>query len=162
MSGVSLVAMTMQVTGYKDKNPVFADMCYYGVITEIWQLDYHMFKIPVFKCDWVDNNKGIKVDELGFTLVELGRNYHKTDSFILASQVKQVFYVEDQLDSKWSVVLEPPQRDYPCNGDDEINDCCIDHHALAKELPHVESFDVIDESMSSYMRADCEGTWIDH
>lgn len=75
----------MQVTGYKDKNPLFTDMCYYGVITEIWQLDYHMFKIPVFKCDWVDINKGIKVDDLGFTLVELSRIGHKNDSFILAS-----------------------------------------------------------------------------
>lgn len=70
---------------------MFTDMSYYRVITEIWQLDYNMFKIPVFKCDWVDNTKGIRVDELGFTLVELGGIGHRDDPFILASQAKQVF-----------------------------------------------------------------------
>lgn len=137
-------------------------MCYYGVITEIWQLDYHMFKILFFKCDWVDVNKGIKVDDLDFTLVELSMIGHKNDSFILASQAKHVFYVQDQLDSKWSVVLQPPQRDYFCNGDDELKDCCIESHVLETVLPQVDSFDLIDESMSSYIRANCEGTWIDH
>ncbi|XP_028080882.1 uncharacterized protein LOC114282405 [Camellia sinensis] len=161
-SGVSLVATTMHVTGYKDKNPVFTDMSYYGVIIEIWQLDYNMFKIPVFKCDWVDNTKGIKVDELGFTLVELGKIGHKDNPFILASQAKQVFYVQDQLDPRWSVVLEPPQKQYSCEKDDEFNDFCIEHHGFTKVLPKVESLDVVDDSMSSYMRGDCKGTWLDN
>ncbi|XP_028104536.1 uncharacterized protein LOC114303594 [Camellia sinensis] len=157
-SGVSLVATTMQVTDYKDKNPMFTDMSYYGVITEIWQLDYNMFKISVFKCDWVDNTKGIRVNELGFTLVELGRIGHEDDPFILASQAKQVFYVQDQLDPRWSVVLEPPQKQYSCEKDDEFNDFCIEHHGFTKVLPEVESLDMVDDSLSSYVRGDCEGT----
>lgn len=152
----------MQVTGYKDKNPVFGEMNFYGIISEIWQLDYHMFQIPIFKCDWVDNKKGIKVDELGFTLVELGRIGHKSDSFILASQAKQVFYVKDQLDSRWSIVLEPPQRRYPRNGYDELNDCSFEQHGFDKVMPEVEPTDVADESELSYARGDCEGTWIDN
>ncbi|KAL6315174.1 hypothetical protein AAG906_037406 [Vitis piasezkii] len=37
--------------------------------------------IPVFKCDWVDNRNGIKVDDLGFTLVDfnkalINRSFH--------------------------------------------------------------------------------------
>ncbi|KAL8541459.1 hypothetical protein ACS0TY_002649 [Phlomoides rotata] len=43
-------------------------MTFYGVIDEIWELDYYNFRIPIFKCIWVDNNNGIKVDDLGFTL----------------------------------------------------------------------------------------------
>ncbi|XP_062028814.1 uncharacterized protein LOC133744788 [Rosa rugosa] len=35
----------------------------------IWEMDYNKFRIPVFKCDWVENAKGIKVDEFGFTLI---------------------------------------------------------------------------------------------
>ncbi|KAH7844298.1 hypothetical protein Vadar_026592 [Vaccinium darrowii] len=147
----------MQVAGCKDKNPVYAEMNFYGVITEIWQLDYHLLKIPVFKCDWVDN-KGVKVDELGFTLVELGRIGHKSDSFILASQAKQVFYVEDQLDSRWSIVLEPPQHRYPCNVDDDVNDC----FAQPQVLPAVDSFSENDDLGLPYVRGDCEGTWIDN
>ncbi|GMP53934.1 hypothetical protein CsSME_00019247 [Camellia sinensis var. sinensis] len=152
----------MQVIGYKDKNPMFTDMSYYGVITEIWQLDYNMFKILVFKCDWVDNTKGIRVDELGFTLVELGRIGHKDNPFILASQAKQVFYVQDQLDLRWSVVLEPPQKQYSYEKDDELNDFCIEHHGCTKVLPEVESLDMVDDSLSSYVRGDCEGTWLDN
>ncbi|RVW20636.1 hypothetical protein CK203_109088 [Vitis vinifera] len=55
-----------------------------------------MFRIPVFKCDWVDNRNGIKADDLGFTLVDFNKTAHKSNPFILASQAKQVFYVQDQ------------------------------------------------------------------
>ena len=55
--------------------------CFYGIITEIWDLDYNMFNICVFKCDWVDNRNGVKVDELGFTLVDLSKIGHKSDPF---------------------------------------------------------------------------------
>ena len=73
-------------------------ICFYGVVTDIWDLEYNMFNICVFKCDWVDSTNGIKVDELGFTLVDMSKIGHKSDPFILAAQVKQVFYVEDQVD----------------------------------------------------------------
>ena len=65
-SGVNIVVTTMQIASAKDKNLVFGEFCFYGVITEIWDLDYTMFRIPIFKCDWVDNKNGIKVDDLGF------------------------------------------------------------------------------------------------
>ena len=32
-----------------------------------------MFNIYVFKCDWVDSTNGIKVDELGFALVDMSK-----------------------------------------------------------------------------------------
>ena len=63
-----------------------------------------MFKIPLFKCDWVQNNGGVKIDEFCFTLVDLNRLGHKSDLFILASKATQVFYVTDQLDKRWSIV----------------------------------------------------------
>ena len=92
-SGVSIIAMTMQITSSKDKNPVFGELCFYGIIIEIWDLDYTMFRIPIFKCDWVDNKNGIKFDDLGLTLVNLRKMAHKSNPFILASQTKQVFYI---------------------------------------------------------------------
>ncbi|KAL6315678.1 hypothetical protein AAG906_005769 [Vitis piasezkii] len=42
-------------------------------------------------CDWVDSKNGVKVDELGFTLVDLSKIGHKSDPFILATQAQQVF-----------------------------------------------------------------------
>lgn len=163
-SGVSIVANAMEFSSAKDMKPVVSDMCFYGVITEIWLLDYFMFQIPLFKCDWVDNKKGIKVDELGFVLVELGRVGHKGDPFILATQAtKQVFYVPDQLDPKWSIALETPRRDYHDEyNEDEIVDFCIGDEICTKVLPRAESFDMLDESRSTYARENGEGTWVDH
>ena len=75
----------MQVASSKDKNPIFGKLCFSRVINEIWDLDYDMFKIPIFKRDWVDNKNAIKFDELGFALVDFSKTSHKSDPFILAS-----------------------------------------------------------------------------
>ncbi|MBZ2164357.1 DUF4216 domain-containing protein, partial [Alteromonas stellipolaris] len=69
-------------------NPLLADMSYYGVIENIWEFDYIMFRVAVFRCKWVENNKGVKVDNLGFILVDLSKEGHKSETFILASQAK--------------------------------------------------------------------------
>ena len=37
----------------KDKNLIYANMLYYGVIEDIWELNYTQFKILVFRCKWV-------------------------------------------------------------------------------------------------------------
>ncbi|KAL6321186.1 hypothetical protein AAG906_015530 [Vitis piasezkii] len=143
--------------------PAFGELCFYGVINEIWDLDYNMFRIPIFKCDWVDNKNGIKVDELGFTLVDFSKIGHKSDPFILASQAKQVFYVEDQLDPKWSIVLSIPPKDFNnMEGLDDFTDNCMEHHPFISSMPKVESFDVMDESEAIYMREDYEGIWIEN
>ena len=76
-SGVSVVATIMQIASAKDKNLVFGELCFYGVITEIWDLDYTMFRIPIFKCDWIDNKNGMRVDDLGFTLADFNKMAHK-------------------------------------------------------------------------------------
>ena len=72
----------MQIANAKDQKPMFGELCFYGIINEIWDLDYTMFRILVFKCDWVDNKNGIKVDDLGFTLVDFNKIAHKLDPFI--------------------------------------------------------------------------------
>ncbi|CAL2226749.1 unnamed protein product [Prunus armeniaca] len=86
--GVYLLAHTMQVASAKDKNSILSNMGFYGVIQEIWDLDYQKFTIPVFRCDWIDSTSGLVVDELGFTLVDLSKIEHRNDQFVLASQVK--------------------------------------------------------------------------
>ncbi|XP_074355988.1 uncharacterized protein LOC141695657 [Apium graveolens] len=75
-SGVSLVSKTFQVSSAKDLNPVESDMTFYGRIEEIWELDYHSFKALLFLCKWADGDRGVKADELGFTLVDLSRQGH--------------------------------------------------------------------------------------
>ena len=146
----------MQIASAKDKNPVFGEMSFYGVIKEIWELDYHMFRIPVFKCDWVESNGGIKVDDLGYTLVDLNRVGHKNDCFILASQAKQVFYVPDQGDPRWSVVCSTPQKDFRHRENNEEQDNIMEHDPIIKDLPLVDSLDVSHDDNISYVRQDCE------
>ncbi|KAA0040158.1 transposase [Cucumis melo var. makuwa] len=160
-SGVSLVAKTIQVSSSKDKNPVIGDMSFYGVIQEIWELNYNTFNVPVFKCDWVQNNGGARIDELGYTLVDLNRVGHKSDSFILASQAKQVFYVEDPSDVRWSVVLTLPQRDFEDRyNDGELGDTILRCEGIPNDMPDVYLNNDLDENVSTYVRSDCEGTWI--
>ncbi|BBN69047.1 transposable element gene [Prunus dulcis] len=118
-SGVYLLAHTMQVASAKDKNPILSNMGFYGVIQEIWDLDYQKFTIPIFRCDWIDSS-GLVVNELGFTLVDLSKIGHRNDQFVLASQVKQIFFVDD-----------------PMHRGDVIIEC----EPFTRGMPNVDTFD---------------------
>lgn len=161
-SGVSLVATAMNVSSAKDNNPVFCESRYYGVIVEIWLIDYSHFKIPLFKCDWVDNKNGFKVDELGFTIVDLARIGYKSDSFILASQAKKVFYVPDPVNHKWSIALATPERTYNVDDNEEVLfDAGIEDQTRPEVMQYDEPLDAMNESEAMYTREDAEGTWTD-
>ncbi|KAH6781926.1 hypothetical protein C2S51_007219 [Perilla frutescens var. frutescens] len=156
-SGVSLVAKTMQVASAKDKNPIVADMMFYGKIEEIWELDYNICKFVLFKCSWVENNSGVKVDDLGFTLVNLKKIGYKNDSFILGKLVKQVFYVDDPHDPSWSVILASPSKEYIefINGD-ELGDIGIHHQCFTTRVPIMDLNDEHDEDEPPWVRGDCD------
>jgi hypothetical protein len=68
---------------------------YYGQIQEIWELDIHSFKIPLFRCNWVDGIKGVVHDKYGFISIDLNHQGYKSEPFVLAKYVAQVFYVPD-------------------------------------------------------------------
>ncbi|KAK2357161.1 hypothetical protein QL285_094460 [Trifolium repens] len=121
-SGVMIVAESMHFSSSKDKNPVMASTPYYGVIEEIWEVDYVMFKVPLFKCKWIDINSGVRIDELGFTLVDLCKLAYTKEPFIMASQAKQVFYVKDPSSDRWSLVLQGKN----VHGSDENQDVILD------------------------------------
>ena len=55
-SGVTLEAKSMHFASSKDNNLVMATISYYRAIEEIWEVDYVKFRVPVFKCKWVDSN----------------------------------------------------------------------------------------------------------
>lgn len=96
----------MHFSSSKYENPVMASIPYFGIIEDIWEVDFVKFKVPVFKCKWIDINSGVKTDEFGFTLVDLEKIAYTDEPFIMASQAKQVFYVCDPSNKKWSVVLQ--------------------------------------------------------
>ncbi|BBN69108.1 hypothetical protein Prudu_755S000200 [Prunus dulcis] len=152
-SGVYLLAHTMQVASAKDKNPILSNMGFYGVIQEIWDLDYQKFTIPVFRCDWIDSS-GLVVDELGFTL---------NDQFVLASQVKQIFFVDDPMHRGWSVVLSMPNREYnDVIGDEVLGDVIIECEPFTRGMPNVDTFDeLVGELGGQNIRDGCEDIWIE-
>lgn len=154
-SGVSVEAADMHIC--KD-GVSYAQAFYYGVLKEIWVLDYHTRKVSLFNCDWVDNRHGVKKDGLGYTLVELDRLGHKDDPFILASQARQVFYVKDQLDKKKSIVFMTPPKNYRdayADVDEEFSTVVLPQNDNI--LPRVDPLDLGKESRDDYFRTDCRG-----
>lgn len=119
-SGVVVTARTSSYASAKDKNPIAGDIIYYGILTDIIELNYYEhFKVVLFKCDWADvhsQGRGVKTDDFGFTLVNFNRLLFKghelsDEPFTLASQAKQVFYVQDPIDKDWQIVIHTKPRD---------------------------------------------------
>ena len=87
-------------------------------IIELYYLCDHRYVL--FMCNWIDNNRGLKHDEFGFTLVNFTHLLHSKqqasdEPFILESQAQQVFYVRDPVEDDWNVVLKMKPRDiYEC------------------------------------------------
>ncbi|XP_028189754.1 uncharacterized protein LOC114376042 [Glycine soja] len=48
--GVTIDAHSEHFSSALDNHPIRASMPYYGLIKEIWELDYGEFRVPVFKC----------------------------------------------------------------------------------------------------------------
>ena len=79
----------------------------------------------------------------------------------MATQAQQVFYVEDQVDPRWSIVLSRPKMElFDIEGDDNIADNCMEHHPFANGMPNIKSFDEVEDYDEICMRTDCEGIWI--
>ena len=72
-------AESLHMSTAKDKNPIYANILYYGVIEDIWELNYTQFKIAIFRCKWVDNKGVVKVNKNGFTLVDLNKEGDPND-----------------------------------------------------------------------------------
>ena len=101
-SGVAVEAQISSLSCENTENRMVRKKTYYGVITEIVELDYHhKGNIVLFKCDWFDNrvqDKWVKVDKFGITHVNFKHLFNTGDKlsdepFILASQATQVYYV---------------------------------------------------------------------
>jgi hypothetical protein len=102
-SGVCIDAYDAMV---QDKN------MYYGQIKEIYELDFHGFKIPLFRCTCVDGIKGVVQDKYEFISVDLNRQGYKSEPFVLAKHVAQVFHVLDTTNKRLKVVI--PEKMMNC------------------------------------------------
>ncbi|CAL9018348.1 unnamed protein product, partial [Prunus brigantina] len=77
-----------------------------------------------------------------YLIKDLSKIGHRNDQFVLASQVKQVFFVDDRMHRSWSVVLSMPNREYnDVIGDDVLGDVRIECEPFTRGMPNVDTFD---------------------
>ena len=77
---------------------------FYGHLCRVWELNYLFTRrIVLFQCEWFNSgsSRTMRV-EPHFTTVDVTSRWYKDDSFVLPSQVEQVFYVNDtKLGTNW-------------------------------------------------------------
>ncbi|GKE81174.1 hypothetical protein Tco_1551174 [Tanacetum coccineum] len=81
----------------------------YGQLQEILEFKYLLFKVVLFRVKWFDTrNQGRKVKRLvlrnNMTQINCRGEAFKNDQYILVTQVKQVFYLEDKAKPHLKVV----------------------------------------------------------
>nr|XP_048328587.1 uncharacterized protein LOC107404290 [Ziziphus jujuba var. spinosa] len=101
-----------------DHDGEFCD--FYGVIEDILVLDYRSkHSVVLFRCAWFDTNvkKKKMITKFQITSINVTSYWYKNDPFVLASQAKQVFYVDDyKMGQHWKVVRKVHHRhlwDFP-------------------------------------------------
>lgn len=168
-SGVAIVAETSCYIG-NNESPMIRKKTYYGIITEIIELDYfRKGNIVLFKCDWVDNrveDKWVKVDKFGIVNVNFKHLFNTGEKladepFILASQAIQVYYVMDPLEKDWFSVRQSRPRNCYDLAEDE-NEHLENNSELTSpyvNLSNNANFGVIEDG--SHFRKDLGGSIVD-
>lgn len=153
-SGVFYEATAMCRSSAKDMSQVVDLVSYYGRVVDIILLDYNVFYVPIFKCQWAVRGNGVKVED-GFTLVNLNQSQasFSRDPYIIASQAKQVFYSRENDDSSWYVVMRGPSRRY----NQEEEDGQVDVGPLPSNID-MNMEDLSDDAHNA--RNDCDGIYV--
>nr|CAD40382.3 OSJNBa0004L19.3 [Oryza sativa Japonica Group]CAE02164.2 OSJNBa0087H01.13 [Oryza sativa Japonica Group] len=117
---------------------------YYARIEEIWELKYVKFKVPLFRCRWVNLRTGVKADKECFTLVDLSKVRYTDEPFVLAKQVEQIFYIKDPSNKKMHIVRDGKRR---IVGVDNVVDEEEYNHNLHVR-PHIDLDDDLQEHVA--------------
>lgn len=151
-SGVYYEATAVCRASAKDTSQVVDLVSYYGRVIDIILLDYNVFYVPLFRCQWAVMGNGVKIED-GFTLVNMSQSQVSflRDPYILASQARQVFYLRENAESSWHVVMRGPSRRYKKDLDEGIGEI--------GPLPSNVDMEVHMEE-SENARTDCEGIYV--
>jgi hypothetical protein len=82
---------------------------YYGIINKILEFSFtgnKELKIVFFDCDWFDSNNGTRRNQFGMVEVKHNEQLSGYDTFVLAHQVEQVYYLPypwEKLSARWVV-----------------------------------------------------------
>ncbi|GJT41207.1 hypothetical protein Tco_0941072 [Tanacetum coccineum] len=125
---------------------------YYGQLQEILEFKYLLFKVALFRVKWFDtSNKGRKVNKLvlrnNMTQIDCSREAFKDDQYILVTQVKQVFYLEDKTKPHWKVVEHVNHKKFSDGGVIVVeDDPDIIHFDNSSDLPLSTSLNDLDNA----------------
>ncbi|GJV25350.1 Myc-type, basic helix-loop-helix domain-containing protein [Tanacetum coccineum] len=137
---------------------------YYGQLEEILELTYiGPRKVVLFRCKWFDtiNPKNLTTRnrrsyiEHGIQHILTDREFHKNNQYILATQVTQVFYLEDlaRQPRGWKVVEHVYHRDVAESDQDVIHGSSSSNVTLSVELTNFEHTDLSINSESTEVDA---------
>ena len=142
-SGVYLTSSTSCVASRADQNIREADLAYYGKLEDIIELNYYgRFKVTLFKCKWADTtrDRGLRKDPWGFTSINFSRliqmgDREEHDPYIEASQAEMVYYVNDEVNKDWKIVVHLKPRDLYDMGEGD-NEVCELEPCPQQDLNH--------------------------
>jgi hypothetical protein len=136
--------LMFRIKDYEKGNPtqnngvcVFEDdATYYGQLTRITEVQYYDgSRYVLFKCDWANiaSGMGYKTDEFGYSLVNFSSLIHigeriTDDPFVLSSQVSQVYYVANERNPNWVVVVKTKPRDVYDVGEGHVDENDVDDY----------------------------------
>ncbi|GJT10980.1 signal peptide peptidase-like protein 2 [Tanacetum coccineum] len=135
---------------------------YYGQLQEIIEFKYLLFKVALFRVKWFDtSNKGRKVNKLvlrnNMTQIDCSREAFKDDQYILVTQVKQVFYLEDKTKPHWKVVEHVNHKKFSDGGVIVVeDDPDIIHFNNSSDLPLSTSLNDFDNA-TLHIDGQCNG-----
>nr|GEV28497.1 hypothetical protein [Tanacetum cinerariifolium] len=125
---------------------------YYGHLQEILEYKYLLFKVVLFRVKWFDTrNQGCKVKHLvlrnSMTQIDTRGEAFKNDQYILVTQVKQVFYLEDKAKPHLKVVEHVNHKKNSDGGVIVVeDDPDIIHFDNSSDLPLFTSFNDLDNA----------------
>lgn len=164
-----VVSKTESYASTSDNAPKSANITYYGRLNDIVELNYYEeFKVVLFKCDWVDVTKGrgVKDDELGFTLVNFSRladtgNRERHEPFICAEQAQQVIFIQDHVDHEWFVPPLIKPRDIFDMGDENSVQFESSMQSDLTDLSLLETACVPENECDDWVRSGVDGIVIE-
>ncbi|XP_060207958.1 uncharacterized protein LOC132635543 [Lycium barbarum] len=168
-SGVMVISKIESYASTSDNVPKSANIAYYGGVNDIVELNYYEeFKVVLFKCDGVDVTKGrgVKEDDLGFTLVNFARladfgDRERHEPFILAEQAQQVIFVQDPQDHEWFVPRLIKPRDIFDVGEENSVQFDTSMQCDATDLALLENARVLEYDYNDCVRNGIDGIVVD-
>ncbi|CAA0839975.1 Unknown protein [Striga hermonthica] len=143
-SGVTLTALTSSFASTKDSNPSVDGVTYYGRINDIIEIDYWgSFSVVLFRCDWFKEEN----DSYGLTRVNFNNLCYEDDPFVLASQVHQVFFVQDATEQGCYYAMKKLAKEF------------INIKDQSEDTYFAESSEPVGDRALSMLNDDYENSW---